>query len=70
MKIVIRNSDNVIVMVANCSTDHLTPIEDYTIHDLPGWDWSLADTTGVDKSNPHWWSDSMQWNGTTLVPKP
>jgi hypothetical protein len=40
-----------------------------TIHSLPKWDWSLADLTGVDKTQPDWIGTQLMWNGTTLVKK-
>lgn len=68
MKIVTRNADSAVVMVADASADGFDPAL-YTIRDLPGWDWSLADLTGVDRSLPDLLAQLM-WNGTTLVKKP
>lgn len=64
MKIVIQNSDGKVVMVANCAA----PIGEYTVYDLPGWDWSKADLTGVN-TNELGWVSQLKWNGTTLVKK-
>ena len=70
MKIVVRNSDSAIVQVAD-SADlplGLTPGE-VTVHDIAGWDWSLADLEGIDQTDINW-LELMEWNGTTIVPKP
>lgn len=67
MKIVEKISDGEIVMVADSPTTP-TPAEDFTVHDIPGWDWSLADLTGVDRTQ--WdWMNQLMWNGSTLVKK-
>lgn len=69
-KIVVRNSDSIIVQVADCTE---LPFEltagEVTVHEVPGWDWSLADLTGIDLTDINWLS-LMEWNGTTIVPKP
>ena len=64
MKIVIRDSDQIVVMVADCDCSQFA--SGYTIHDIPNWDWSMADMTGVDKTKPNWLAQ-MKWDGTNLV---
>lgn len=68
MKIVERKSGGAVVMVAEC-TETPQPAEDYTVHSVPGWDWSLADLTGVDRTQPDWIEKQLAWNGQTLVKK-
>lgn len=68
MKIVERISDGAIVMIAECSNAPQPP-EDYIVHDVPGWDWSKANLTGVDKSDPAWLFTQLAWNGSTVVKK-
>jgi len=67
MKIVTRNSDGAILMVSDCNAtfDPSTT----TTHNLPGWDWSLADLSGVDMNDPFWVYCQMRWDGATLVPR-
>lgn len=69
MIIVERNSDGAIVMVAECESP-FTPPEDYTVHNLPGWDWSKANLDAVDRTQPDWATKQLFWNGTTLAKKP
>ena len=71
MKIVIRKSDSKIAQVANCDTLP-GPAGDFEVHDIPNWDWSLADMTGVDRTQENWVENQMMWSEErqTLVPRP
>ena len=66
MKIAVRKSDGCVMQVADCSVQP-TPSEDFTVHDVPGWDWSLANLTGVDTTQFNWVQTQLMWDGTTLV---
>jgi len=70
MKIIERKSDGVILQVANCAElpPGVSP-EEVNTYNLPGWDWSLINLTGVDRTSANWVSDSLKWSGTTLVKK-
>lgn len=39
----------------------------YTVHDVPDWDWSLANLDGVDRTQENWIREQLVWDGTTLV---
>lgn len=67
MKIVIKKSDNSVVMIADCASVPFDPA-DYTIHDKPGWDWSLANFTGLDLRDCAF-IGQLAWNGTTIAKK-
>jgi len=54
------------MMVAECQ-DIPAPVGNYTVHDVPGWDWSLARLAGVDFTDPDWLMNQVMWSGTTLV---
>lgn len=67
MKIAVRNSDDAVVMVADC-TGLPEDQAGLTVHEVPRWDWSLADMRNIDTKDPNWLGQ-FRWNGTTLVPK-
>lgn len=67
MKIVVREDDQ-IVMVADCAPPVNGGGHTYTVHDIPGWDWSLANLTGIDRSQIDWLKN-VRFNGTTIVPR-
>lgn len=66
MTIVVRKVDGAVMMIANCPTSQYDPSA-YTITVMPGWDWSLANLTGVDRTQADWVYRQTQWNGETLV---
>lgn len=67
MKIVVCKSDDAVTMVADCITSSFDP-DLYDVHDLPGWDWSLA-TLGDLKMDDLDLISKIKWNGSTLVKK-
>lgn len=72
MKIIIKNSDQSVFTVGDFpDSGNPQPDTDYTIYNIPGWDWSLADLTGVDMTpgGPRKLLDQLKWNGVTLVKK-
>lgn len=81
MKIVVRKSDGRILQVAECATlpshrpdtgEDLVQVVagDVDIYDLPGWDWSLVNLSGVDMSRSDWVTEHMMWNGSAVVKRP
>ncbi len=71
MKIVAKKIGGNIVCVTDGDVleipEGLNLVTDCDIFDSPGWDWSLADLTGIDKLKPDWVETQLEWNGITLV---
>ena len=68
MKIVSKKSDSSIFCVTDGDVTYGgNPPEDCDVHDIPGWDWSLVDLSGVDKSAPFWVKKCLMWSGSNIV---
>ena len=69
MKIVAKDSDGTIILVADVVSSYTPPVG-FTAHDLPGWDWSLVDLSEVDRTQPDWIPTQLMWNGAAVVKRP
>jgi len=68
MFIVEKDSGETVVCVAEFVRTPWAADPNCIVHNLPKWDWSKADLTGVDTTQPGWMSQ-VKWNGTTIVKK-
>lgn len=63
-----QKSDQSVVMVADTS-DTPQPAENYTVYNVPGWDWSLVDLSGINLNDSTHILQQLKWNGTNLIKK-